>query len=486
VNNTLTQLYSQLSTQLLASLLLLGLLTGLLGCSEQGQPQSIQEQGSLRMITRNGPTTYFENKNGATGFEYELAKLFAESLQVKLEVTVVHSLEDIFLALEKNQAHIAAAGLTITEQRQKRLNFAPSYLEIKQYVLYRTDRLRPKSPADLLDSRVTIMADSSHDEILSSLQLEYPTLKWRAATDVETIDLLDMLEEGEIDYTILDSNEYLANRGFYPRLNIGFEIGEPGQLGWALPGNIQTPEITEQLQQFFKQIKENGDLRQLEERFYSHSEQVNRIGSLTFNQAVEKRLPKYLELIQQVALEYGIEWRLLASISYQESHWNPRARSPTGVRGMMMLTLPTAKEVGVKNRLDAEQSLRGGARYFNKILQRMASGVKEPDRTWFALAAYNVGTGHLEDARKITQQNGGNPDKWADVKDSLPLLQKRRWYKDTKHGYARGNEPVSYVQNIRHFYNLMNWTELAKNRTPPPQQVEQYLPASLKQQFNAL
>lgn len=468
------------------ALILLTLSLLLAACSDQHVPQSIEDEGSLRIITRNGPTTYFEDKNGPTGFEYELAKLFADYLQVELEVTVVHSLEDIFLALEDNKAHIAAAGLTITEQRQKRLNFSPDYMDVKQYVLYRTDRLRPKSPADILNSKITIMANSSHDEILTRLQPEYPELSWRSATDVETIDLLDMLAEGEIDYTILDSNEYLANRGFYPRLNIGFEIGQPGKLAWALPGTIKTPGITEQLAAFFTLIKENGTLRQLEERFYSHSEQVNRIGSLTFKQAVERRLPKYLDLIQQVAMEYDIDWRLLASVSYQESHWNPRAKSPTGVRGMMMLTLPTAREMGIKNRLDAEQSLRGGARYFNKILQRLPKSIQEPDRTWFALAAYNVGMGHLKDAQIITQQRNGNPDKWADVKDSLPLLQKRRWYKDTRHGYARGHEPVGYVQNIRHYYNLMSWSDLAKNRTPPPQQVEQYLPETLKQPFKAL
>jgi membrane-bound lytic murein transglycosylase F len=470
----------------LLSLLLASSLTFLWGCAEEDHSQSIQDLGTLRIITRNGPTTYFENKNGPTGFEYELARLFAESLEVKLEVTVVHSLEEIFSALEKNEVHIAAAGLTITEQRQKRLNFSSPYMDVSQYVLYRTDNLRPKSPSDLINSRITIMANSSHDEILNDLQLEYPALKWRAPTDVETTDLLDMLSDGEIDFTILDSNEYLANRGFYPRLNIAFEIGNPGKLAWALPGTIKTPEIGSQLEKFFKEIEKNGTLRQLEERFYSHSEQVNRIGSLTFKQAVNKRLPKYIDLIQKIANEYAIDWRLLASISYQESHWNPRAKSPTGVRGMMMLTLPTAKEMGTKNRLDAEQSLRGGARYFNKILQRLPSSVEEPDRTWFALAAYNVGTGHLEDARKITQKRNGNPNKWADVKDSLPLLQKNRWYKDTKHGYARGNEPVNYVQNIRHYYNLMNWTELSKNRTPPPQQVEQYLPDALKQDFKTL
>ncbi|ARN75385.1 membrane-bound lytic murein transglycosylase MltF [Oceanicoccus sagamiensis] len=471
---------------LFSALLLLSSLWLLSACAEKDQPKSIKEQGTLRIVSRNGPTTYFEDRTGPTGFEYELARLFADYLEVELEVTVLHSLEEIFESLEENNVHLAAAGLTITEERQKRLNFSPSYMEIKQYVLYRSGTNRPRSPEDLSNRKITVMAESSHSEILTRLKPDYPKLQWRTATDVETVDLLDMLTSGEIDYTILDSNEYIANRGFYPRLNIAFEIGQPGELAWALPGQIMTPGLTDELQAFFKVIKDNGTLRQLEERFYSHSEQVNRVGSLTFNQAVEQRLPKYKELIEEIAEEYGIDWRLLASISYQESHWNPRARSPTGVRGMMMLTLPTAKEMNIKNRLDAEQSLRGGARYFNKILQRLPERVKEPDRTWFALAAYNVGTGHLEDARKITERRGGNPSKWADVKDSLPLLSKRRWYKGTKHGYARGNEPVTYVQNIRHFYNVLNWTDVSKNRTPPPQQVEQYLPESLRTNIKTL
>lgn len=455
-------------------------------CLPSNEAQSVRDLGTLKIVSRNGPTTFYEDRNGPTGFEYELAKLFAEFLDVDLEVSVVHSLEEIFLALDKNEAHLAAAGLTVTEDRLKRLNFSPPYLEVKQYLLYRAEKKRPKSIADISNSRILVMADSSHDEILSNLKIEHPSLQWRTATDVETIDLLDMLAAGEIDYTILDSNEYIANRGVYPRLNIGFEIGEPGHLAWALPGAMTTPELSSELEDFFEQISDNGVLRQLEERFYSHIEHINRVGSLTFNQAVQRRLPKYLDMIQLIANEYGIDWQLLASISYQESHWNPRAKSPTGVRGMMMLTLPTAKEMGIQNRLDAEQSLRGGSRYFNKIKKRIPERIKDPDRTWFALAAYNVGMGHLEDARKITEQRGADPDKWADVKDSLPLLQKRRWYKDTKHGYARGREPVDYVQNIRHFYNLLNWTELAKSRTPPPQQVEQYLPDSLKSNFRAL
>lgn len=477
--------YSSFSFYTRVALLALGF-SLLSGCFKNDQQQSIREQGTLKVLSRNGPTTYYEDRTGPAGFEYELTRLFAKYLNVELEITALHSLEEIFSRLDDNSAHLAAAGLTITEQRQKRLNFSAPYLEIKQYVLYHTENKRPKKINDIVNSRITVMANSSHDEILKSLKLDYPELKWRAPTDVETIDVLDMLTDGEIDYAIVDSNEFIANQGFYPRINIGFEIGQPGQLAWALPGKIDTPDLTAELDAFFKQIRENGVLKQLQERFYNQSEQANRIGSWTFNKAVEKRLPKYKSLIEKIALEYSLDWRLLAAISYQESHWNPRAKSPTGVRGMMMLTLPTAKEMGVKNRLDAEQSLRGGARYFTKILQRLPQGITSPDRSWFALAAYNVGHGHLEDARIITQEQGGNPNKWSDVKKYLPLLRKRRWYKNTKHGYARGNEPVTYVQNIRHYYKLLNWTDMARNRTPPPQQVDQYLPNNLRTPIQSL
>ena len=460
--------------------------TVLSACDDSRSLGDVKNLGSITVITRNGPTTYYENKDGPTGFEYELAKLFADHLGVELNIIVVHTLDDVFKALDENKAHLAAAGLTITPERQQRFDFSPPYMDVKQYVLYHSDDKKPQSPESLINSRITVMADSSHAEILEQLELEHPMLSWHGATDVETIDLLDMLMEDQLDYTIIDSNDYIANRGFYLKLKIAFEVGEPGTLAWALPGNTDNQGMLEELQTFFLKIRENGQLRQLEERFYSHSNQINQIGSRTFTRAVEKKLPKYQPLMEQVASEYNMDWRMLASISYQESHWNPKARSPTGVRGMMMLTLPTAKEMGTKDRLNVEQSLRGGARYFNKITQRLPERIKEPDRTWFALAAYNVGMGHVEDARIITEQQGHDPDKWADVKDHLPLLRKHRWYRHTKHGYARGNEPVTYVQNIRHFYNLLTWTDVTKNRKPPPQKVDQYLPDTLKDEFYPL
>jgi len=148
----------------------------------------------------------------------------------------------------------------------------------------------------------------------------------------------------------------------------------------------------------------------------------------------------------------------LAAIGYQESHWKARARSRTGVRGLMMLTRTTAKEMGVKNRLNAEQSIKGGSAYFAKLKKRFEH-INEPDRTWIALAAYNVGAGHVRDAQKITEKQGGDPERWMDLKERLPLLAQKKYYKKTQFGFARGYEPVEYVQNIRRFYDLLVWRE---------------------------
>jgi len=172
----------------------------------------------------------------------------------------------------------------------------------------------------------------------------------------------------------------------------------------------------------------------------------------------------------EAAEQTGIDWRLLAAIGYQESHWNPRARSPTGVRGIMMLTQSTMRHLGLKNRLDPRQSIIGGARYIAMMKRRIPDRIPEPDRTWMALAAYNVGFGHLEDARILAQRDGANPDKWVDVKKYLPRLSRRKWYRRTKHGYARGGEPVRYVENIRSYYDILVWyTE--RDNAPTPKEL---------------
>jgi membrane-bound lytic murein transglycosylase F len=218
------------------------------------------------------------------------------------------------------------------------------------------------------------------------------------------------------------------------------------------------------LDEFFEQIKTDGRLEQLIHRHYSHVAKFNYSDIQTFTRNIEQRLHKYEALFRREAKIVGVDWRLIAAIAYQESLWNPDAKSPTGVRGLMMLTRVTAKQMGVTNRIDPAQSIRGGAKYFASALKRTSSKITEPDRTWFALASYNVGFGHVEDARVITQRNGGNPNRWIDVKKTLPLLARKKWYKQTKYGYARGWEPVKYVANIRKYYEYLTGLDLKLNK----------------------
>ena len=164
-------------------------------------------------------------------------------------------------------------------------------------------------------------------------------------------------------------------------------------------------------------------------------------------------------MFKQAADKYELDWKLLAAIGYQESHWDPEAVSPTGVKGLMMLTQVTADSMGVDNREDPKQSIPAGARYFKRLHKRLKS-IQEPDRTWFALAAYNVGYGHLLDARRIVRRQGGNPDRWVDIKEALPLLAQRKWFSQVPHGYARGWEPVQYVSNVRNYLGTLNWLTL--------------------------
>ena len=192
-------------------------------------------------------------------------------------------------------------------------------------------------------------------------------------------------------------------------------------------------------------------------RTTASTDRFDYIQARVFIEHIETRLPQYRHWFREAAAEIGVDWRLLAAVGYQESHWDPAATSPTGVRGLMMLTEETARSLNVADRLDPRASIFGGARYFVWIRNQIPARILEPDRTWFTLAAYNVGMGHLEDARILTQMHGKNPDSWNDVREHLPLLTQAKWYSRVKRGYARGWEPVRYVENIRGYMDILDW-----------------------------
>ena len=416
--------------------------------------QDIINRGTLNVITRVSPTTYYMGYQGADGVEFQLASRFAERLGVKLNMTPVESITEILAALNSGKADFAAAGLSITPEREVALAFAPPYQEVSQKLVFKQGKRWPRN-INQLKGELRVMADSSHAQKLLELKKQYPALSWTETETQTSEDLLAEILKESINYTITDSNELSLNRRFYPELAIGFSVGQSEQIAWAFHKNKDDSLRAEAIN-FFGEFRQSGELAHLMERHYGHVEDFDYVGTRKFLQAAQNKLPKYSDYFHSAA-EQGIDWRLLAAISYQESHWNPKARSPTGVRGMMMLTRSTSKQLGVKNRLDAEQSIHGGARYFKKVFSRIPERIPEPDRTWFTLASYNIGWGHVEDARKITQRQGGDPDRWVDVKERLPLLRQKKYYKKTRYGYARGDEPVQYVDNIRRYYETLQW-----------------------------
>jgi membrane-bound lytic murein transglycosylase F len=441
--------------------------------------EQVQAQNELIVITRNGPTTYYVGPDGPSGFEYELAKRFAKFLGVKLHVVVPPNFSDILPLTALGDAHIAAAGLTITEQRKKKVRFGPAYQMITPQLVYRSGSTRPRSLAELNGS-LEVIAGSSHEELLQQLKKDYPDLRWQTDTEQDIEELLYLVWQQLIDYTVVDSNELSINRRFYPELKPAFDLGDPQPLAWAFPLS-EDDSLFNAAIAFFNKIKAKGTLDRLIDRYYGHIGEFDYVGTRRYQAHVEQRLPQFMDMFVYAAYEAGIDWRLLAAIGYQESHWDPNAVSPTGVRGLMMLTNAAADDLGVEDRLDPAQSIRGGALYLKKMLQYIPEEVPEPDRTWLALAAYNVGPGHLEDARMLTQKNKGDPDKWVDVKENLPLLSQKKWFQQTRYGYARGREPVRFVENIRTYHDILVWlTEREENGTePPPKPPEFGVPAAL-------
>jgi membrane-bound lytic murein transglycosylase F len=421
----------------------------------------VLQQNELIVISRNSATTYYEGSDGPTGFEYELARHFADYLGVELHIVIPPNFNDILPLVALGDAHLAAAGLTITEKRREKVRFGPVYHQITPQLVYRSGSRRPRTPADLQGGTLEVVAGSSHEERLEELKQEYPELGWEAHPQQSSEELLTLVWEQLIDYTVADSHELAVNRHYYPELKPAFDLDEPRPLAWAFPKG-EDDSLYLAAGAFFKKIKRDGTLEQLIERYFGHIETFDYVGTRRYQAHV------------------GMDWRLLAAIGYQESHWDPDAVSPTGVRGLMMLTLDTASDLGIENRRDPAQSISGGAEYLASMKQRLPEHINEPDRTWLALAAYNVGLGHLEDARNLTIKNKGDPNRWVDVKKNLPLLSKQKWFQQTRYGYARGREPVRYVENIRTYYDILVWLteqEVAGNEQPQRQPLQFDSPA---------
>lgn len=432
-------------------------LTPLLSYSGLTHLEIIKQQGFIRFVSYNSASTLTQNESGSDGLEYQLAQGFAEYIGVAAQFKTVQNFNEVFSHIVFKDADIAAAGLTEFNTDSGLIQFGPRYYQVTPQIIYKKGTTRYKNLKTFNNTLLEVTANSGNQSILSDLKIKQQKLNWHILDDIASEEAIEMVNDGFIQYLIVDSHNFALQRRFYPELRIAFELKQKKSLKWMLKASPDDSSLLDRVHDYFQTIKTNGQLEQWTHRYLSNVEKFNYSDLKTFNGLLKKRLPKYRKLFEKEAKANALDWRLLAAMGYQESFWNPRAKSPTGVRGLMMLTKVTAKQMGIDNRLDAAKSIKGGAKYLKVVIKKIPKRINKHDRVWMALASYNVGYGHLEDARKITVIRGGDPDKWLDVKKSLPLLSRKKWYKKTKYGYARGAEPVKYVENIRKYYDLLVW-----------------------------
>lgn len=452
-----------------------------------GKPENriaaIQERGELRVSTVLSPLTYGNFNDKDIGLDYELAQQFADYLGVKLKITVRQNISQLFDDLDHGNADMLAAGLVYNSERSKNYQPGPTYYSVSQQMVYRVGNTRPRNLSNISADQLTV---APGQVVISDLQnlkeTKYTDLSWTVDEKRGSVDLMQAVIDGKLDYTIADSVAIGLFQRVHPELAVALDITDEQPVTWfSLQDDDNT--LSAAMLDFFNNINEDGTLARLEEKYLGHGDDFDYVDTRSFLRAVDNVLPDLQPLFEKYASE--IDWKLLAAISYQESHWDPQATSPTGVRGLMMLTKNTAQSLGLTDRTDAEQSISGGMRYIQDMMTKVPESVPQEERIWFALAAYNMGYAHMLDARALTAKQKGNPDSWADVKQRLPLLSQKPWYSKLTYGYARGHEAYTYVENIRKYQiSLVGYLQEKEKKATDEMAIAQAYPAVSSDELN--
>ncbi|KTG16231.1 MULTISPECIES: membrane-bound lytic murein transglycosylase MltF [unclassified Guyparkeria] len=413
------------------------------------------EGGVLVVATRNGPTTWYVGADqDPAGPEHDLVEAFAEAQGWTVEWQVHESTAAVLAALDEGEAHLAAAGLTHLPARDDRFEQGLSHGEVvQQVVCHREDRPLPDTVEELADVDLHVTGESSYAGRLERLSEQFDELAFETHADVSTEVLLTRVAEREIGCTVADSTIVQVLRRHWPHLEVAFDLDDPEPVGWYAANSLE--DLARTTRDWRAGDKGQAAVDRVREHYYAYIGEFDFVDLRALNRRLDERLPRYLDEFEKAGEVTGLPVDLLAAMAYQESHWDPEAVSPTGVRGIMMLTQPTAKSLGVENRLDPEESIIGGARYLADRHERLPADIPEPDRTYLALASYNIGRAHVLDARKLARELGRDPDSWSDMREVLPLKADKRYYPKTKYGYARGYEPVHYVQRIRNYRDVI-------------------------------
>lgn len=435
-------------TNLLIAMLLICCAALLVRSAPASKLEQVRTAGELRVLSRSGPVSHYQSTEGLTGFEYTLLKGFADELGVKLVLQNVDSAP----------FDLASPSVINSHTAKTHYEYTSGFMDLSLQLIYNSTQSAPADIKALTGKKVLVVNSASVPLPLQQLQQSLPDIHWEQVENVDMTDLLDMVERGHADYAIVDSAIFNIHRYSYPHTQVAFDMQAPQSLAWALVPSYDA-SLYEAAQKYLTKIKTNGQLTQISAQFFDHFIEVNTDDALMFSKRLEKRFPRWKTSIQAAAEKYNLDWQLVAAVGYQESHWIPNAESPTGVRGFMMLTPNTAKDLGVQNLEDPTQSIFGGAKYLRYLMDTLTDTIQGEDRLYMALAAYNQGIGHLADARALTRKLKGDPNSWQDVSKAFPLLAREQYYSNATHGYSRGWEPVLYVKNVMNYHKILAFKE---------------------------
>ncbi|MFP4257477.1 MAG: membrane-bound lytic murein transglycosylase MltF [Desulfovermiculus sp.] len=414
--------------------------------------QKIKALGRITLITQNNANAYYMYRGDKMGFEYDLAQAFAEHLGVSLHV-VTPGWSQMIPALKKRKGDFIAAGLTITENRQEHVAFSLPYMDVQQMVIVHKDQSAIQRTEDLSGLTIHVREHTSYEQRLQELRDQGLDVHIVLHRDVPTEDLIRQVAAKDIPATVADSNIAQLNRRYFPEIRMAFPISERQSLGWAV--RKQDQALLQAINEFLASAQDYGSFAQIYHNYYANAAIFDYVDLKKFHERIKTRLPDFAGMIKKEAKAFGFDWRLIAAVVYQESHFDPQASSYTGVKGLMQVTLNTAREMDIANRLEPAQSIHAGVKYLSLLYDRFKDINDHTQRIRFALASYNIGYGHVRDAQRLAQNEGLDPNKWSSMTKILPLLSQPRYYSQTRYGYARGTEPVRYVKRIFSYYEIL-------------------------------
>lgn len=425
--------------------------------------EAIKKDGVLKALVVYSSTSYFLYKGQAMGFEYELLKRLAEHLDLKLEIVVSTDLDSEFEVLNRGDVDLIAHGMAITNQRKDEVNFT-EYLYLTKQVLVqkKPDNYRKISwgalqkqlihdPIELIDDTVSIRRNSNYYERLISLSNEIggniviDTLDSQLSTD----EIIKMVANGEIKYTIADENLAKINASYNPILKIDIPISFSQRIAWVT--RKKSPEFKAVINDWIRSERKEATNYVIYNKYFKNKRNFKRRIKSEYYSLNNNQISKYDNLIKKYAKKIDWDWRLLAAQVYQESRFDPGAKSWAGAKGLMQVMPATAESLGIKDISDPNESIRGGTDYLDHLYKRFTDIPDPLNRVIFSLASYNCGYSHVRDAQRLAKENGLDPTIWSDHVEKMILalsLPKNFNKPFIKYGYVRGTEPVNYIKQI--------------------------------------